>query len=263
MNEPVFQVDAFTNQPFRGNPAGVVLLNEERSDKWMLSVAREMNLSETAFVIGEKSPYKLRWFTPVVEVELCGHATLAMAHILYERDIVEKSELIKFTTQSGVLTTSFIDGWIEMNFPSFNAEEVVLGGALVQALKSEPVAIYISGENIMAVFNDPENIYNLSPDFFLIKQLDAQGVIVTSLSDVAEFDFISRYFAPRFGIDEDPVTGSAHCSLGPYWGKILNKNTLRAKQVSDRGGELQIRIESGRTFIRGQAVTVLSGKIHI
>ena len=263
MNELIFQVDAFTNKPFRGNPAGVVLLNEEKSDKWMLSVAREMNLSETAFVIGEKSTYNLRWCTPAVEVELCGHATLATAHILYERDIVKKSELIEFTTRSGVLTTSYIDGWIEMDFPSFTADAVVLGSAIVQALKSEPDAMYNSGENIMVVFNDPENIYNLSPDFNLIKQLDAQGVIVTSLSDAAEFDFISRYFAPRVGVDEDPVTGSAHCSLGPYWGGILNKNVLHAKQVSDRGGELQIRIENERTFIRGQAVTVFSGKIHI
>ncbi len=205
MNEPIFQVDAFTNEPFRGNPAGVILLNEKKSDKWMLSVAREMNLSETAFVIGEKSTYNLRWCTPAVEVELCGHATLATAHILYERDIVKKSELIEFTTRSGVLTTSYIDGWIEMDFPSFTADAVVLGSAIVQALKSEPDAMYNSGENIMVVFNDPENIYNLSPDFNLVEQLDAQGVIATSLSDVAEFDFISRYFAPRVGVDEDPV----------------------------------------------------------
>ena len=263
MNEAVFQVDAFTNQPFRGNPAVVILLNKEQSDKWMLSVAREMNLSETAFVIGEKSPYKLRWFTPAGEVELCGHATLSAAHILYEMDIVKKSKLIEFTTRSGVLTTSYIGGWIEMNFPSFTADKANLKGVVARALKYKPVEIYNSGENILAVFNDPENIYNLAPDFNLIKQLDAQGVIATSLSDVAEFDFISRYFAPRVGIDEDPVTGSAHCSLGPYWGRILNKNVLRAKQVSDRGGELQVRIESGRTFIRGQAVTVFSGKTHI
>ncbi len=263
MDEPIFQVDAFTNKPFHGNPAGVVLLNKEQSDKWMLSVAGEIALSETAFVIGEKSLYNLRWFTPAVEVELCGHATLATAHILFERDIVEKSELIEFSTRSGVLTTSYIDGWIEMDFPSYTADEVVLGGAVDRALKSEPAEIYKSGENIMAVYKDPENIYCLSPDFNLIKQLDAQGVIATSLSDVAEFDFISRYFAPRVGINEDPVTGSAHCSLGPYWGEKLNKNILRAKQVSDRGGELQIRIESGRTFIRGQAVTAFSGTIHI
>jgi PhzF family phenazine biosynthesis protein len=263
MNELIFQVDAFTNQPFRGNPAGVVLLNKEQSDNWMLSIAREMNLSETAFVVGEKPPYNLRWFTPAVEVELCGHATLSMAHILYEKEIVEKSELIEFTTLSGVLSTSFIDGWIEMDFPSFTAEEAVLGDAIIQALKCKPVKMYKSGENIMAVFSNPEDIYSLSPDFNLMKQLDAQGVIATSLSGEAGFDFISRYFAPKVGIDEDPVTGSSHCSLGPYWGGILNKKVLHAKQVSDRGGELQIRIESGRTFIRGQAVTVFSGIIHI
>jgi PhzF family phenazine biosynthesis protein len=263
MNESIFQVDAFTNQPFNGNPAGVVLLNKGQSEDWMLSVAREMNLSETAFLIGEKTSYNLRWFTPATEVDLCGHATLSAAHILYEKGIVEKSELIEFTTRSGVLTISYVDGWIEMDFPSFTAEEVTLGDAYIQALKCKPVEIYSSGVNIMAVFSDPEDIYNLSPDFNLIKQLDAQGVIATSLSDVSEFDFISRYFAPRLGVNEDPVTGSAHCSLGPYWEKILNKKFLRAKQVSDRGGELQIRIESGRTFICGQAVTVFSGKIHI
>ena len=263
MNESIFQVDAFTNQPFSGNPAGVVLLNEGQSEDWMLSIAREMNLSETAFLIGEKTSYNLRWFTPATEVDLCGHATLSAAHILYEKEIVEKSELIEFTTRSGVLTTSYIDGWIEMDFPSFAAKEAAPGEAVIQALKCEPVEIFNSGGNFMAVFSDPEDIYNLSPDFNLMKQLDAQGVIATSLSDMAEFDFISRYFAPRLGIDEDPVTGSAHCSMGPYWGKTLNKKILRAKQVSDRGGELQIRIESGRTFIRGQAVTVLSGKIHI
>jgi len=263
MNKPIFQVDAFANKPFCGNPAGVVLLGEEKADEWMLSIAREMNLSETAFVIGEKPPYNLRWCTPKVEVELCGHATLSAAHILYEREIVEKSELIKFATRSGVLTTSYIDGWIEMDFPSFAADKAIPRSAIGRALKCEPTEIYNSGENIMTVFNDPEKIYSLSPDFDLINQLNAQGVIATSLSDVAEFDFISRYFAPRVGIDEDPVTGSAHCSLGPYWGEILNKNVLRAKQVSDRGGELQIRIKNGRTFIRGQAVTVFSGTIQI
>ncbi len=263
MNESIFQVDAFTNQPFSGNPAGVVLLNKDQSEDWMLSVAREMNLSETAFLIGEKASYSLRWFTPAIEVDLCGHATLSAAHILYEKEIVKKSELIKFATRSGELTISYIDGWIEMNFPSFTAEEVASGDAITQALKCEPVEIYNSGENIMAVFSDPADIYNLSPNFNLIKQLDAQGVIATSLSDVAEYDFISRYFAPGVGVDEDPVTGSAHCNLGPYWGKILNKKILRARQVSNRGGELQIRIENGRTFIRGQAVTIFSGKIHI
>jgi len=263
MNESIFQVDAFTNQPFSGNPAGVVLLNEGQAEDWMLSVAREMNLSETAFLIGEKTSYNLRWFTPATEVDLCGHATLSAAHILFENEIVEKSELIEFATRSGVLTTSYIEGWIEMDFPSFTAEKIALGDAVIQALRCEPVEIYNSGENIMAVFSDPADIYSLSPDYNLMKQLDAQGVIATSLSDVAEFDFISRYFAPRVGVDEDPVTGSAHCNLGPYWGKILNKNILRAKQVSDRGGELQIRMENGRTFIRGQAVTVFSGEIHI
>jgi len=263
MYEPIFQVDAFTKKPFSGNPAGVVLLKKEQSDNWMLSVAREMNLSETAFVIGEKSPFNLRWFTPTVEVDLCGHATLSTAHILYERVIVEKSEMIEFKTRTGVLSASYISGWIEMDFPSFTAEEVVLGDTVVQALKYEPIEMYNSEGNIMAVFNDPENVYNLSPDFNLMKQLDADGVISTSLSDEAGFDFISRYFAPKIGIDEDPVTGSSHCSLGPYWGEILNKKILHAKQVSDRGGELQIRIESGRTFIRGQAVTVFSGQIHI
>ena len=263
MNESIFQVDAFTNQPFRGNPAGVVLLKTKQSDNWMLLVAREMNLSETAFVIGEKPPYSLRWFTTTVEVDLCGHATLAAAHILYERDIVEKSRLIKFTTLSGLLTTSYIDGWIEMNFPSFTANEIIPGSVVLRALKSKPVEMYNSGGNILAVFSNPENIYNLSPDFNLMKQLDADGVIATSPSDEDGVDFISRYFAPKIGIDEDPVTGSSHCSLGPYWGRIFNKNILYAKQASDRGGELQIRIESGRTFIRGQAVTVFSGKIHI
>jgi len=263
MNESIFQVDAFTNQPFNGNPAGVVILKKSQSEDWMQSVAREMNLSEIAFLIGEKTLYNLRWFTPATEVDLCGHATLSAAHILFEKEIVEKSELVEFATRSGVLTTSYIDGWIEMDFPSFTAEEVAPGDVVIQSLKCKPVEIYNSGGNIMAVFSDPEEIYNLSPDFNLMKQIDVQGVIATSLSDMAELDFISRYFAPRVGVDEDPVTGSAHCSLGPYWGKVLNKNILHAKQVSDRGGELQIRIESGRTFIRGQAVTVFSGKIHI
>ena len=263
MNESIYQVDAFTKQAFSGNPAGVVLLNKGRSDKWMLSVASEMNLSETAFLIGEKDSYSLRWFSPAIEVDLCGHATLSAAHILYEEGIVEKSELIKFVTRSGVLTTSFVDGWIEMNFPSFTAEKIVISNVVIQALKSEPVEMYNSGENIIAVFSNPEDIYNLSPDFNLIKQLDAQGVIVTSLSDEAGFDFISRYFAPKVGVDEDPVTGSAHCNLGPYWGGVLRKDVFRAKQVSDRGGELLVRVEGERTFIRGQAVTIFSGKIHI
>ncbi|MCD6576894.1 MAG: PhzF family phenazine biosynthesis isomerase [Anaerolineaceae bacterium] len=262
MTKPIFQVDAFTTHPFGGNPAGVVLLKKEQPDLWMLSVAREMNLSETAFVIGEKRPYKLRWFTPAVEVNLCGHATLSAAHILYEREIVEKNVLVEFLTKSGMLSAAYIEGWIEMDFPSFTAEEVFFEDTIVRALKCKPAKMYYSGENIMAVFNDPKDIYNLCPDFNLMKQLDADGVIATSLSDQDRFDFISRYFAPKVGINEDPVTGSSHCSLGPYWGQILNKNILWAKQVSNRGGELMIRVESERTFIRGQAITIFSGTIH-
>ena len=263
MNEQLFQVDAFTNQPFRGNPAGVVLLDEEQPDSWMQSVAQEMNLSETAFVIGEKSPYNLRWFTPAVEVELCGHATLATAHILFEREIAAKNEAIEFKTRSGILTTTYNDGWVQMDFPSFSADEILDRSEITRALNETPDQAYNSGESIMAVFDVPEKIYKMAPDFELIKRFNIQGIMVTSHSEEPGIDFISRYFAPNVGIDEDPVTGSAHCSLGPYWGARLDKSVLNAKQVSDRGGEIQVRVKDDRTFISGQAVTIFSGKLLI
>jgi PhzF family phenazine biosynthesis protein len=259
MKHKIFQVDAFTNKAFSGNPACVVLLERGQPDSWMQSVASEMNLSETAFISGRTSPFDLRWFTPAVEVDLCGHATLATAHILYETEIAAKDERIDFNTRGGLLNTTYKDGWIEMDFPSFPTIAIKDKARIAKALKHTPTEVYTSSESIMAVFEDPEIIYHMAPDLELIKALKNQGIMVTSLSDENDIDFISRYFAPYVGIDEDPVTGSAHSSLGPYWGNRLNKQILTAKQVSARGGDLRIKLKDDRVLICGQAVTIFSG----
>ena len=263
MMHKLFQVDAFTNRPFGGNPACVVLLEKEQTEKWMQSVASEMNLSETAFITGKKSPFNLRWFTPAVEVELCGHATLATAHVLYETEIMQRNERIIFKIRSGILSTTYHNGWIEMDFPAFPALEINKKDEITRALNATPDQVYSSGESIMAVYDNPEKIHKMTPDFELIKEFKIQGIMATSHSDEPDVDFISRYFAPYVGIDEDPVTGSAHCSLGPFWGERLNKTILNAKQVSARGGTIRVELKENRTVISGQAVTIFTGAILI
>lgn len=262
MKEQIFQVDAFTNKPFAGNPAGVVLLASEKSDDWMRSFAREMNLSETAFLLKDGDGYHLRWFTPKVEVSLCGHATLASAHVLFNETMVPGNETILFSSASGVLNARFERGWIELDFPAFEVKPVSSTSQIDQAIGFSPKKIFESDVNLLVEMDSFDAVRDYQPDFFAISQLPYQGLIITSRMP-SGFDFASRYFAPRAGINEDPVTGSAHCSLAPYWAEKLGKSEFSAYQASERSGELKVKLETGRVLIQGQAVTIFKGELEI
>jgi PhzF family phenazine biosynthesis protein len=261
--QPITVVDAFTDAPFAGNPAAVCVLKQERSAAWMQSVAKEMNLSETAFLLSEgDNVYRLRWFTPMVEVKLCGHATLASAHVLWEERQARDSKPLHFETLSGRLTAERqAEGWIAMNFPSRFATESDAPSELREGLGAEPlfVAKYDSGYLILVA--NKELLLGIKPDFGRLVRSGCGRLIVTAQAQSSdEYDFFSRFFAPDAGINEDPVTGSAHCVLGPYWAKKLGKNELRAFQCSERGGELRLSVQGERTVLQGRAVTVLKGQ---
>jgi PhzF family phenazine biosynthesis protein len=261
MSLPIFQVDAFSSKPFAGNPAAVCLLSEPRDDAWMLNVAREMNLSETAFLLHENDGYRLRWFTPTVEVSLCGHATLASAHVLFENDAVKSDQVIRFYTRRDLLTAAKHSDWIELNFPASPEEAGKIPDGIVQALGIMPRYVCKSGKRYMIEVETEEIVRGIQPDFAMLKSLPGRGVVVTSRASSPEFDFVSRYFAPWVGINEDPVTGSAHCGLAPYWSKRLGKNTFTAYQASARGGVLRVQLDGERVRLSGQAVTVLRGEL--
>jgi len=255
----ITQVDAFTDKPFGGNPAAVCVLPEPRDACWMQSVAREMNLSETAFLVPQTDGFDLRWFTPAVEVDLCGHATLASAHALWEEGRLKPGEQARFHTRSGLLTADRAGDWIEMDFPAKREEPAPAPEGLVEALGAVPKYV---GKNVFdyIVELDSEAIVRaLQPNHAFLRKLPVRGVIVTSRA--ADYDFISRFFAPGSGVDEDPVTGSAHCCLGPFWGSRLNKSEFVAYQASARGGVVRVRIEGDRVKLGGQAVTVLRGQL--
>ena len=259
----IVQVDAFTDTPFAGNPAAVCVLPAPRQAQWMQQVAREMNLSETAFLCRRPDGFDLRWFTPAVEVPLCGHATLASAHVLWEDDHLPTDTPAHFHTRSGLLTATRQDGWISLDFPALPVEPASVPEALVQALQVTPLYVgesRASGDRYLVEVASEELVRALQPDFTLLKTLPVQGAIVTSRATSAGFDFVSRYFAPRAGIDEDPVTGSAHCCLGPFWRQRLNKDTFTAYQASARGGVLRVQVQGDRVVLSGQAVTVLRGE---
>ena len=257
----LYQIDAFTSVPFRGNPAAVCLLNGPRPDSWMQTVAQEMNLSETAFLLAEGDAWRLRWFTPVAEVSLCGHATLASAHALWELGRLDPGEWAVFETLSGRLTAQQNEGWIELNFP---ARELLLEEApagLFAALGATPVAVRRYHNSFLVEVGSEAELRGLAPDFTALKALPLRTVAVTCRSESPEFDFVSRYFAPRMGINEDPVTGSSHCALTPYWSAKLGKLSMSACQASSRGGVLRVRLEGQRVVLAGQAVTVLKGEL--
>lgn len=260
---PLFQVDSFTDKPFKGNPAGVCVLIEERPDEWMQSVAGEMNLSETAFVLKKGEEYSLRWFTPGVEVDLCGHATLAAAHILWQTGTVPAQKAIRFMTRSGLLTITKQKDWIEMDFPARPCRPAAEGEGIVDAVGAIPEEVFQSGENLMFVYESEKVVRSLKPNFSAMKTYDYHGVIVTSPSASPKFDFVSRYFAPAIGIDEDPVTGSSHCTLAPFWAERLRKDSMTAYQASARGGILKVRASAERVYICGQAVTVFGTVIEV
>ena len=262
--QTVIQVDAFTSHPFRGNPAAVCVMDAPRPEAWMQAVAAEMNLSETAFLTPEAGDYRLRWFTPTVEVDLCGHATLASAHVLWTEGHLPTETQARFHTRSGLLTAERRDGWIELDFPATPAAAVAeaeLVAALADALGVTPLWVGRSQFDLLVEVATTEQVQTIAPDFARLAVLDARGIIVTSPGD-ADVDFVSRFFGPRAGINEDPVTGSAHCCLAPFWAAKLGREHFLARQVSARGGEIRVTLAGDRVRLAGQAVTVLRGTLH-
>ncbi len=255
-----WQVDAFANRPFAGNPAAICWLEKEADPAWMQALAAEMNLSETAFVRRLENAYELRWFTPTVEVDLCGHATLAAAHALWSAGIAPP-EPLRFQTRSGLLACTQAGDFIELDFPATPATPIAAPELLIEALGVEPVLVGKSKFYTLVVVDSPDVVRTVRPDFRKLGQLPTLGVIVTAPSDDAKFDFISRFFAPALGVDEDPVCGSAHCCLAPYWGERLGKTRLMAYQASARGGVLRLRLNGDRVVLGGQAVTVWQGEL--
>ena len=259
MEIPIYQVDAFTDQPFKRNPAAVCVLDEAAEPAWMQAVAAEMNLSETAFLYREEAGFRLRWFTPTVEVDLCGHATLASAHVLWEAGYLWPQEPAQFFTRSGLLTARPVEGQIELNFPAVIAEPVEAPTELVAALGVTPTFVGRNKFDYLVEVKSASEVRDLHPDHARLRTLPVRGVMVTAASDDDKFDFVSRFFAPGSGIDEDPVTGSAHCCLTPYWSHKLSKNTMTAFQASARGGVLQVTLAEDRVLLAGHAVTVMRG----
>jgi PhzF family phenazine biosynthesis protein len=263
MGAAIFKVDSFTAAPFAGNPAGVCLLEQPRDEPWMQAVAREMNLSETAFLLPERGRFTLRWFTPAVEVSLCGHATLASAHILWEEGVLDPPQTARFATASGELRASRSGDLIEMDFPSKPEQSAEAPEHLLEALGVRPLYLGRNVFDYLLLLESAEAVRAVRPDFALLRTVDARGVIVTAPSSRADFDFVSRFFAPKVGVDEDPVTGSAHCALAPFWAKRLGKKELVGHQVSSRGGVVHVRDAGERVFLGGRAVTVLRGELAV
>jgi PhzF family phenazine biosynthesis protein len=257
----ITQVDAFTDRPFAGNPAAVCVLREPREDAWMRSVASEMNLSETAFLQPCAGGFQLRWFTPAVEVDLCGHATLASAHVLWEEGHLAAGAEARFHTRSGLLTANRRGGWIELNFPATPPTPAEPPAGLAEALGMRIVSCHRSRFDVLAEAESAAVVRDLTPDFTALGKVNARGIIVTAAADDPQYDFVSRFFAPAVGINEDPVTGSAHCCLTPFWSVRLGKSAMTAHQSSARGGVLRVRLEGDRVVIAGQAVTVLRGEL--
>lgn len=257
----IFHIDAFTDKPFSGNPAAVCLLKSMPDRRWMMSVAAEMNLSETAFVVPAKGGFLLKWFTPATEVELCGHATLASAHALWASGAV-KQDVIKFRTLSGTLTAERAGKWIKLDFPARVTKPAAVPAGLARALGKKPLALHRCGPYYIAEYRDERTIRAIAPDFEALKRLPMLDIAVTAPGGGKPYDFVSRLFAPAEGVNEDPVTGSAHCGLATYWAPKLGKKEFVARQVSKRGGELRLRLCGDRVNILGQAVTVFSGEMR-
>ena len=258
---PIYQVDSFTSRPFSGNPAGVCILDQEKDAAWMQNVALEMNLSETAFLRRGDDGFDLRWFTPTIEVDLCGHATLACAHILWEAGIITAADEARFHTRSGLLTALREGGMIMLDFPATPPESCEAPPGIVEALGTRALAVARSPFDYLVEVESEEVVRELDPDFRALRALGVRGVMVTSRSSTPPYDFVSRFFAPGAGIDEDPVTGSAHCCLGPFWSGRLGKSEMIAYQASRRGGVVLVRISGDRVILGGEAVTVIRGEL--
>ena len=260
----ILQIDAFTDEAFKGNPAAVCFLDRERDEKWMQNVGAEMNLSETAFLLARDDGWSLRWFTPSIEVALCGHATLASAHALWEEKLLRPDETAKFHTKSGLLTAKQRDGWIELDFPATLEQPSAAPPNLLEALGvASPRYVGKNKFDYLVEVESEDALRALKPDHSRLRQLPVRGVIVTSRASNGNYDFVSRFFAPGSGIDEDPVTGSAHTCLAPFWSQRLNKKEFTAYQASSRGGVLRVRLDGDRVKLAGRAVTVLRGELAV
>lgn len=257
----IVQIDAFTDRPFRGNPAAVCIVESYPEAIQMQMLAAELNLSETAFLKPAGDDYELRWFTPSVEVDLCGHATLASAHYLWSENLVDSSREISFRTRGGVLKAVRREHWIEMDFPAQPAEELGPADGLLEAVGVQPRFVGKSEADWLIELASEERVRGLRPDLTRLSEVCERGLIVTSVSDSDRYDFVSRFFAPAVGVDEDPVTGSAHCCLGPYWAERLHKTELVGFQASPRGGEVWVRPQGDRILIAGSAVTVMHASL--
>jgi PhzF family phenazine biosynthesis protein len=260
MSPPLFHVDAFTDCPFAGNPAAVCLLSSWKEDGWLQAVAREMNLSETAFLVEQNNHFDLRWFTPTVEVDLCGHATLASAHILWQHGRVQGGEIL-FSTKSGILKANRRSDDIELDFPLMPESAAEAPPGLLLALGVSARYVGKNQFDYIVEVESEEVLRKIAPDFKRLAMLPVRGIIITSRSASPQFDFVSRFFAPGSGIDEDPVTGSAHCCLGDYWQKQMNKSEFVAYQASARGGVVKVRVVNDRVLLGGRAVTVAKGEL--
>ncbi len=265
MGCPIYQVDAFTRDLFSGNPAAVCLLDGEYSDGWMQALAAEMNLSESAFVTqrNDSNEFGLRWFTPTVEVDLCGHATLAAAHVLWEERRVSRDQVIFFHTHSGLLKVAKRGELIELDFPLDPVSEVTPPQGMEEALGLCAVYVGKGGDDYLVAVETEQVVRELSPDFLQLAKIPARGFCVTAPSGEEGSDFVSRFFAPGVGIDEDPVTGSAHCMLAPYWASVLGKQHFTARQISPRGGVVTVAVRGARVMLSGQAAMVWKGQLAL
>jgi len=255
----LYQIDAFTDIPFKGNPAAVIPLETWLTDNAMQSIAEENNLSETTFFVPKGKGFHIRWFTPKAEVDLCGHATLAAAYVLFNI-LGYNNEMIEFESKSGNLTVLQTDDWLTMDFPVQLPTPCNIPYEIVKAFDKASIEC-LHSEDYIVVFETESDILSMKPDINYLKKLDLRGVIITAKS--RQYDFVSRFFAPKYGIDEDPVTGSAHTQLTPYWAQKLDKTKMRAKQISSRGGELVCELRNDRVLISGKAVKFLEGKIEL
>ncbi len=262
MPRPFYIVDAFTAEPFSGNPAAVYVLDEWPGDAWLSRVAREMNQSETAFLVRNTDGFGLRWFTPLIEVDLCGHATLASAHVLWSIGAVAEHASISFSTRSGILTATRAGDLIELDFPLLPEEPTQRPPGLIEALGVMPIYVGKSRHDLIVEVKTEAEVRAARPDFTQLASVATRGVMLTAASSDPSFDFVSRFFAPAAGINEDPVTGSAHCCLASFWRKRLGKDCFRAYQASVRGGVVQVRVAGDRAVLCGQAVVIAHGQLQ-
>lgn len=263
-NKKIYQVDAFTGVPFKGNPAAIMVLEGEVADDWMQNMASEMNLSETAFVLKKEDLFEIRYFTPTVEIPLCGHATLASAHILYELGIVKEKDTIKFQAKGGVLTVKNIDGFIAMEFPKYNFKPIKIPNHFKELVGFQPSAMFSSDGNwVIAIANSQEEVRICQPKFQRLETFGLGHLIITASSSDSIIDFVVRCFVPETGINEDPVTGSAHCVLAPLWSEFLNKTDMTSHQISKRGGKLLVAYKNNSVEIKGKATTIFEGILKV